>query len=88
MELMSNMRKFECNQFYEDTGGRGEQRCTFRCKLIKFDIIEKGNKLKGYSRREQVRGTTENVCRLKKNQSKICSHKNDSERTCNIPKCK
>ena len=82
------MRKLEPDQFYEDVKGRGEQKCLFRCKLIKFDIIEKGNKLKGYSRREQIRETTENVCRLKKNQPKTCSHRNDSERTCNIPQHK
>lgn len=82
------MRRFECNKFYEDTKGVGEERCLFRCKLIKFDIIEKGNKLKGYTKREQIRETTENVCRLKKNQSKICSHPNDSEKTCNIPQHK
>lgn len=87
MEL-NNMRRYEPDQFYEDTGGRGEQKCLFRCKLIKFDVIEKGNKLKGYSSREQMRGSTENVCSLKKNQSKICSHKNDSEKTCNIPQHK
>ena len=84
MEL-KNMRRYEPNQFYEDTKGRGNKKCLFRCKLIKFDIVEKGNKLKGYNRREQIRGTTENICRLKSGQSKVCSYKNDSEKTCNIP---
>lgn len=79
------MRRYEPNQFYEYTKGRGEKRCLHRCKLIKFDVVEKGNKLKGFTRREQIRDTTENVCRLKNNQSKICSHMNDSETTCNIP---
>lgn len=79
------MRKYEPNQFYEDRKGRGEKKCLYRCKLIKFDVVEKGNKLKGFVRREQIRDTTENVCRLKRGLSKICSYKNDSEQTCNIP---
>ena len=83
---LKNMRRYEPNQFYEDTKGRGNEKCLFRCKLIKFDIVEKGNKLKGYNRREQIRGTIENICRLKSGQSKVCSSKNDSEKTCNIPK--
>lgn len=81
------MRRYESNQFYEDTKGRGEQKCLFRCKLIKVDIVDKGNKLRGHIRREQIRETTENICRLKKNQSKMCSHPKDNEKTCNIPQC-
>lgn len=79
------MRRYEPNQFYEARNGSGEKRCLYRCKLIKFDVVEKGNKLKGFIRREQIRDSTENVCRLKSGQSKICSYKDDSEKTCNVP---
>ena len=80
------MRRYERNQLYENSNGPGEIRCMHRCKLIKFDVVEKGNKLKGFTNRENIRETTENICLLKHGQSKICSHPNHNEKTCNIPR--
>ena len=80
------MRRYERNQLYDNSNGLGDTRCLHRCKLIKFDVVEKGNKLKGFTNREKIRETTENICLLKHGQSKICSHPNHNEKTCNIPR--
>lgn len=80
------MRRTEPNQLYQSKRVTGTQPCLYRCIVTKFEIVEKGNKVTGTVTREKILSTLTNQCRLKINCNKTCSHPNDSEITCHIPR--
>lgn len=76
------MRRTINNQQYETKNVTGEQPCAHRCKITKYEI-ETGKLGKT---KEKITSTLTNQCRLKANGNKTCSHPNDNEQTCHIPR--
>lgn len=72
------MRELKHNQVFESKTGGHHIKCLYRCKISKFKQTKKGE--------QKSTAILWNQCRLMHNQNKNCSHPNDSERTCNVPK--
>lgn len=76
------MKKTECNQLFESSRIDGNVSCKYRCKVTKFEI-ETGKLGKT---KEKTTSTHTNQCRLKTKQNRTCSHPEDSEKTCHLPR--